>query len=418
MRTRRRSAGSIRRTRRREPRTASRASRHRTDPGCHLDLPRHVWSAKDERALLDAQRLLVGPSGRRRRRSDGAGLAVRDRCRAGRRCLVDRVERVRTTARRTPATGSPASARARLNEPPNLRAARRPDDAATRSATTPSRRASRSPPTASRGSSRPTRATRATGSARAGGRGYDGVLGAVRGPSPCSGSFTGRRSTDVAVAADGSVWYTNEIKRTIGAARPRRHGDGVHAGDAWSGARPRARPHAIAAAPRRNIWLAVCGSFGGRAPTRSCASSQSTPARATVYELGAANRRYDVAPDTARATSGSPARRAAGAAARSGASRGVAAADPTPARPVTAAATTAGRQPPATPPAPTSRSRRSRSATASVSDPTVQGRLDHRQPDLRRPAAGPVQPRLPDPDARVRDRLPEHQGYIRRKPRS
>ena len=51
--------------------------------------------------------------------------------------------------------------------------------------------------------------------------------------------------------------------------------------------------------------------------------------------------------------------------------------------------------------------------TAQVTDPTVRGDRDQRQPDLRRPAAGPLQPRLPDQTARVRDRLPRHERHDR-----
>ena len=42
-------------------------------------------------------------------------------------------------------------------------------------------------------------------------------------------------------------------------------------------------------------------------------------------------------------------------------------------------------------------------------------RLDQRQPDLRRPAGGPLQPRLPDPDPRVREGLPQHATATRRR---
>ena len=34
--------------------------------------------------------------------------------------------------------------------------------------------------------------------------------------APCSGSYTGTGPSDVAVAKDGSVWYTNELNRTVG----------------------------------------------------------------------------------------------------------------------------------------------------------------------------------------------------------
>ncbi len=36
----------------------------------------------------------------------------------------------------------------------------------------------------------------------------------------CSGTFTGEGLTDIVVAKDGMLWYTNEVKRTIGRFDP------------------------------------------------------------------------------------------------------------------------------------------------------------------------------------------------------
>jgi streptogramin lyase len=118
--------------------------------------------------------------------------------------------------------------------------------------------------------------------------------------APCSGSYTGSGITDVAVGKDGSVWYTNQITRSLGhlvVGGPQTEyalntmAAGLGAGNPW----------AISAASDGSLWLAVNGSYGAPGanaivhivPGVQAADSPT----ATVYKLGAANAPLEVEPD-------------------------------------------------------------------------------------------------------------------------
>jgi streptogramin lyase len=79
--------------------------------------------------------------------------------------------------------------------------------------------------------------------------------------SPCSGSYTGTGVSDVAVAKDGTVWYTNELSRTVGHLIPggsiKEYGLGALAGGT---------PKAIRLAPDGSLWVAIYGGFLANSP--------------------------------------------------------------------------------------------------------------------------------------------------------
>ena len=104
----------------------------------------------------------------------------------------------------------------------------------------------------------------------------------------CSGSFTGTGLSDVAVAADGTVWYTNEIKKTIGRFVPGEHD--LLRSSRWQTSTPRsasARRARCARRPDGAIWAAITGGFsapGANAILRIVPSATPT---VTTYKLGA-----------------------------------------------------------------------------------------------------------------------------------
>jgi streptogramin lyase len=141
---------------------------------------------------------------------------------------------------------------------------------------------------------------------------------ATAGASPCSGANTGEGLVDVTVAADGSIWYTNQRNRSIGKL--------VVGGDITefklSDMAPglgAGRPFTIKTAADGSLWFAVNGGFS--APGAN-AVVKINPADLTknVYSLGAALQPLEVAPDTkgnvwvtgSPGTSGGPIARLAG----------------------------------------------------------------------------------------------------------
>jgi streptogramin lyase len=79
--------------------------------------------------------------------------------------------------------------------------------------------------------------------------------------SPCSGSFSGTGPSDVAVAADGTVWYTNELNHTIGHLIP---GSTIKEYPLLNLAG--GTPKAIRPAPDGSLWVAVYGGFLASSP--------------------------------------------------------------------------------------------------------------------------------------------------------
>ncbi len=117
--------------------------------------------------------------------------------------------------------------------------------------------------------------------------------------SPCSGSYTGTGPTDVAVAPDGSIWFTNQLKNEVGRLN-------VSEGTFTNYSLPAIDPglaagqaRAITLAPDGTLWVAEFGyiSHPGANAIIRILPSQPTPV-ATVYKLGVGHAPLGVAPDT------------------------------------------------------------------------------------------------------------------------
>ena len=114
---------------------------------------------------------------------------------------------------------------------------------------------------------------------------------------PCSGSNTGTGITDVAVALDGSIWFTNQLKNEVGRLVPggaitSYSLPGIDAGLAGGEAR------AISVAQDGTLWVV---SYGGYSNPNANAIIRIVPGlspAATVYHLGAGRFPFAVAPDT------------------------------------------------------------------------------------------------------------------------
>jgi streptogramin lyase len=113
----------------------------------------------------------------------------------------------------------------------------------------------------------------------------------------CSGVDHGTDGiSDVAVAQDGSIWYTNELKRTIGRLIP---GATVteYSLNTMAAGLAAGRPRALRIARDGTLWLAVYGSFGAPSANAIVRIVPGDPPTATVYKLGATLAPWNVAPD-------------------------------------------------------------------------------------------------------------------------
>jgi streptogramin lyase len=116
---------------------------------------------------------------------------------------------------------------------------------------------------------------------------------------PCSGSNTGSGPSDVAVAPDGSIWFTNELKNEVGRLDP---SGGTFTNYSLTAIDPSfagGEPRAISVAPDGTLWVAEWGFIShplANALIR-IVPSQPTPT-ANVFSLGAGNAPAGVAPDT------------------------------------------------------------------------------------------------------------------------
>ena len=131
------------------------------------------------------------------------------------------------------------------------------------------------------------------------GGGYQEYLITPCAPSgPCSGSHTGTGPVDIAAAPDGTIWFTNVIKNTVGRLDP---GAGTITQFALAGidaGLAGGQPRSIRLAPDGTLWLAQFGFIsnpGANAIVRIVPSATPT---ATVYKLGAGKAPLSVAPDT------------------------------------------------------------------------------------------------------------------------
>ena len=122
---------------------------------------------------------------------------------------------------------------------------------------------------------------------------------------PCSGSFTGTGPTDVAVAHDGTIWFTNQLKNEVGRLDA---GGGTFTNYSLPGidnGLTNGLARAITVAQDGTLWVAEYGGISNPNANAIVRIVPSFPApTVTVYHLGAASTRSPSHP-TARATSGS-----------------------------------------------------------------------------------------------------------------
>jgi hypothetical protein len=108
------------------------------------------------------------------------------------------------------------------------------------------------------------------------------------GTNPCSGSYTGQGITDVAVAPDGKIWFTNYLNRKIGTFDP---GTNTFTQVTVASIDPSlaaAAPRTITVAPDGTIWVTNFHAYGaGNALIRIVPGDDSHPPTATYTPLGA-----------------------------------------------------------------------------------------------------------------------------------
>ncbi len=106
--------------------------------------------------------------------------------------------------------------------------------------------------------------------------------------TPCSGSYTGTGPTETTVAPDGSVWFTNELNRSIGRLDTVGGTFTTYTLASIAPALANGRPMQIRTAADGTLWVAVYGGIsnpGANAIVRIVPSA-ATPT-ATVYSTGA-----------------------------------------------------------------------------------------------------------------------------------
>jgi streptogramin lyase len=116
---------------------------------------------------------------------------------------------------------------------------------------------------------------------------------------PCSGSNTGTGPSDVAVAADGSVWFTNELKNEFGRLDVGGSTFTSYSLPAIDAGLASGQPRGITAAPDGTLWLSEWGSIShpnANALVR-IVPTQPAPA-AEVFKLGAGHAPLNAAADT------------------------------------------------------------------------------------------------------------------------
>jgi streptogramin lyase len=116
---------------------------------------------------------------------------------------------------------------------------------------------------------------------------------------PCSGSNTGTGSTDVAVAPDGSIWFTNELKNQVGRLDPSAQTFTNYNLSDFDSSLAGGAPRAISVASDGTLWVAEDGSYSyplANAIVR-IVPTQPTPT-ALDWHLGVGKFPYGIAPDT------------------------------------------------------------------------------------------------------------------------
>ncbi len=105
--------------------------------------------------------------------------------------------------------------------------------------------------------------------------------------TPCSGSYTGTGPTETTVASDGSVWFTNELNRSIGRLDAVAGTFTTYTLASMSPALANGRPMQIRTAPDGTLWIAVYGGISAPGANAIVRIVPSQPApTATVYSTG------------------------------------------------------------------------------------------------------------------------------------
>lgn len=116
--------------------------------------------------------------------------------------------------------------------------------------------------------------------------------------SPCSGSNTGTGITDVALAQDGSVWFTNQLRNEVGRFDYATRTFTSYSLTAIDATLANGQARRITAAPDGSLWVAEYGGFSNANANAivKIVPTQPSPT-ATVYHLGAGKFPLAVAPD-------------------------------------------------------------------------------------------------------------------------
>jgi hypothetical protein len=117
--------------------------------------------------------------------------------------------------------------------------------------------------------------------------------------TPCSGSYTGTGPTDVAVAQDGSIWFTNQLHNEVGRLDASGGTFTNYSLPAIDSGLANGQARAISAAQDGTLWVAEFGgvSYPNANAIVRIVPTQPTPT-ATVWHLGSSGYPFAVAPDT------------------------------------------------------------------------------------------------------------------------
>jgi streptogramin lyase len=113
------------------------------------------------------------------------------------------------------------------------------------------------------------------------------LISPCEGVSPCSGSFTGTGLTDVTIAPDGGIWFTNFLNRKFGRLDPDTHAMVQYTLSSIDPTLAAGQPRQITTAPDGTLWMATRqGSYNGPGNALVRIVPSATPT-ATVYKLAA-----------------------------------------------------------------------------------------------------------------------------------
>ena len=119
-----------------------------------------------------------------------------------------------------------------------------------------------------------------------GGNSYQEYLAAPCQPTePCSGSYTGTGLSDVALAPDGGVWFTNELKKTFGRFDPVTLDIQQYAIASVDPTLASGTPRRLTTAPDGTIWMTVFGGYTNNAANALVRIVPTTTPAATVYKV-------------------------------------------------------------------------------------------------------------------------------------